>query len=164
VSRPEFSFSFHSANDLLGALKEDLSDLEANHNSSRHAIHCAFLGWHMHEWVWATKFKGDAGAQRRVFGCEFTKLKDFALRIRQNCVDLEVMQGVAEGSKHLGTNAAVTGTVDNLYNAIPGCATFGQMILGSPGVLGVQLDDGSMVEFLPAIRTVIEYWELIITA
>jgi len=73
------------------------------------------------------------------------------------------MQGVAEGTKHLGTSAAVKGTVDDLSTSQLGSAQLGRLQLGGTGVLGVQMSDGRMVAFLPAVHRVAAYWKQLIT-
>jgi hypothetical protein len=164
VAQGSFSFEIQTPEELLATLKEDFAELQANPKSSRYAIHCAFLGWHLHEWVWGKKFKSDWAARKRAFTPVPRGKDDFVAAVRNECSDLEIMQGVAEGSKHLGTTAAVAGTVDDLHNAMPGRAMFGHMMLGSAGVLGVQMSDGKVVEFLPAVQRVVAYWEKIVSA
>jgi hypothetical protein len=62
MAQGSFSFQVQTPEELLSTLKEDFAELQANPKSSRYAIHCAFLGWHLHEWVWGKKFKSDWAA------------------------------------------------------------------------------------------------------
>lgn len=164
MAQGSFSFQIQTPEELLATLKEDLAELQASPKSSRYAVHCAFLGWHLHEWVWGKKFKGDWAARKRAFTPVPREKEDFVATVRKQCPDLEMMQGVAEGSKHLGTTAAVEGTLDDLHSAMPGGAMFGETMFGSAGVLGVQMSSGDLVEFLPAVQRVVAYWDKVIAA
>jgi hypothetical protein len=158
-----YSFDIKPPADFLAALQQDLKDFEQN-QSSRHALHCAFLGWHMHEWVWGQMLKGDPSLQKKVFGCYFDGIGKFQKHVRRECPDLEALQGVAEGSKHLGTSAQVKGTVSDLGTSVPGRAVPGQMVLGSVGFPGVTLHDGRTVFFLGIVSNAVTYWERIINS
>lgn len=156
-------FSLRTPNDLLVVLKEDLQELESNPASGRHAIHCALLAWHLSEWAWAMRFKKNSPAQIAIFGEEFRDQKEFLAHVKKKCPALEIMKGVAEGAKHLGTTSRFKRTIEDYGSAIVGSAVVGTMRIGSTGALAVEADGTLPVEFLPAVRQAVRYWEQILT-
>ena len=45
----DFSFNIKTTEDFFKILLEDYKEFNANRTSSRHALHCAIIAWHMTE-------------------------------------------------------------------------------------------------------------------
>jgi len=168
ATRATFSFSINTAEELLTrVLLKDVADLEKSPRDSRHAIHSAFIAWHIYEWLWGTRFKSDFTEQKRVLGKVFRGGKrEFATWCAKECPELKSMQGVAEGSKHLGTSAPVIGTANRSF---AGSSQLGNFVLGDAslggtggGRLEVINSDGTTVDFLAALKTVVTFWAAIL--
>jgi hypothetical protein len=94
-SQAEKSFEIRTAHDYLKELLHaSYKEYMADQLSSRKAIGCVIFAWHLHDWVWA-QHKPQLQAR---FG--LTKKTDYLSFLITQCPELEVIQDLANGSKH----------------------------------------------------------------
>lgn len=103
-------FEIVSAKDFLQKLKDDLEEFNNDRTSSRIAINSILTAYHLHEWVWGEFLKVDASLRSQI-GITGNNLSDFANWLDNNFPHFEVLQSVANGSKHFIRQGAVTGRV-----------------------------------------------------
>src|SRR6185369_8796187 len=83
----DLSFNIRTTDDFFKVLLEDYKEFNANRTSSRHAIHCAIIAWHMTEWVYKE--------------LESQLSEDMFIKsMVQQCPSLEIMRSLANGTKH----------------------------------------------------------------
>jgi hypothetical protein len=144
---PSKSFDIRTAQQFLDYLvREAYDDAQGNQLSSRAAIAAAIFCWHLHEWVWAehkttltTRF------------CIRTK-DDLVQYLLVNCPEFEVIQGIANGSKHVHSQQKEP------TSTTIGWAIFGTLALWSYTALTVEFK-GNTVKFLDVLRACLEYWD-----
>lgn len=90
-------FDIESAADFYRMLVEDFDDFMANQASSRHALHCAITGYHLHEWVWGDWLPRDVGTLAKL---GIRDRKGFLVWIDRACPWFPVVQALTNGTKH----------------------------------------------------------------
>jgi hypothetical protein len=93
-------FNIITARDFYAMLVEDFDDFVAEPHSVRRALHCAISAYHMYDWVWADWLKEDRQL-RSTLGIG-SKKSDFADWLRQRSPWFQMVEAVANGTKHLG--------------------------------------------------------------
>jgi hypothetical protein len=78
-------------------LVEDFDEFMDEPQSTRRAVHCAVLAYHLHDWVWGGWLKHDK-AIRESLGIR--DIKDFLHWIDQRCVWFGFVQEIVNGTKH----------------------------------------------------------------
>ena len=92
---PSKSFDIRTAQQFLDYLvREACEDAQGDQLSSRPAIAAAIFCWHLPEWVWA---EHKTTLTTRL--CLRTK-DDLVQYLLVNCPEFEVIQGIANASKH----------------------------------------------------------------
>ncbi len=89
------SFDIFSARDYLdGLLRPAYTDFIKDALSSRKAITCVVYAWHLTDWIWAqhkTELQKNPGLKKK---------RDYIQFLFAMCPELEVLQDLANGSKH----------------------------------------------------------------
>jgi len=89
------SFDIFSAHDYLEQLlRPAYTDFIKDALSSRKAITCVVFAWHLNDWIWAqhkTEIQKNLGLKGK---------KDYIQFLFEKCPELEVLQDLANGSKH----------------------------------------------------------------
>jgi hypothetical protein len=78
-------------------LVEDFDEYMAEPHSTRRALHCAIVAYHLHEWVWGGWLKGDVRA-RSALGVD--SRNSFLKWIDEHCIWFGFVQDLANGTKH----------------------------------------------------------------
>ena len=90
------SFDISSAYDYLDELlRPAYADFIKDALSSRKAITCVLYAWHLNDWIWAqhkTELQKNPGLKKK---------RDYTQFLFAMCPELEVLQDLANGSKHL---------------------------------------------------------------
>lgn len=145
----ELSFDIKNSLDFYNKLLEDYEDFLNNKTSSRIAINCAMTSWHLADWIY-NEFN-------EVLRDDFEKLKDFQNYIKQQCVSLQVMHDITNGSKHyllIRHNPTIKET--NLHRG-----SFDSSFDRSFNIstLDVELKNGEKKYFEDEIKYVINFWK-----
>jgi hypothetical protein len=173
------SFNIRTSKDFFHKLEEEYADFQQNPLSARHAINAAMTAWHLHEWLWADKLKGNYKEQKRILGEVIRKKKeqeeqedDELIRaMLGRCKELSIMQGICNGSKHFrytakeslkGDAVAETG-VKFARSSFLGSAYAGHMFPGFKGVpyLSVTTASRTSIGFQSVLDTVLAFWSSI---
>ena len=89
------SFDIFSAHDYLDELvRPTYADFIKDALSSRKAITCVVFAWHLNDWIWAqhkTELQKNPGLKEK---------RDYIQFLFEMCPELEVLQDLANGSKH----------------------------------------------------------------
>ena len=86
------SFEIKDAYDLFGAFCESINDFTTDELSTRKAVVCAMLGWHVADWLYAEHPH------------LAVNLNAFQRRVRAECSALSYMRDVATATKHGSTH------------------------------------------------------------
>jgi hypothetical protein len=138
---------------LLDKLKLEHDDLSTDPTSTRHAINAAFTAWHMTEWIWGLRLKGNGdyrselGLVKKTDGKKPRNL--FRDNMKANCMSLVTMEAITNGAKHLSRDAAtkVNSGYSNTYRDSYEAELF------------VTLENGSVVKFPDELEKAIRHWE-----
>lgn len=139
----DLSFDIKTSEDLFKILLEDYKEFDANRTSSRHALHCAIMAWHMIEWVY------------KEFESQLSE-DSFKKNIVQQCPSLEIMRNLANGTKHnkrSGENQAIKGTELHL-------GVFSKEFSREfdTSHLKIELRDGRKIYFEDEIKKAMLFW------
>ncbi|MBY4611616.1 hypothetical protein K6M90_28745 [Rhizobium sp. 9T] len=94
-------FDIKSAGDFYAVLVEDFDDFVAEPHSARRALHCAITAFHLYEWVWGDWLSKDKAA-RDAMGIASRDRDAFLQWIDRYCVWFQIVQDLANGTKHFG--------------------------------------------------------------
>ena len=164
MSEAQHSFNIRTSEEFFRKLKEEYDEFKANPLSARHAINAAMTAWHLQEWLWADKLKGNYMEQQRVFGKALRSREELAPTVIALCEELSIMQEICNGSKHFRTEKDTvidTGVrMDTSSSGILGAATLGRMTLASSGVpyLAVISKTGVPNRFQSVLDKVFTFW------
>jgi hypothetical protein len=139
----DLSFDIKTSADLFKILLEDYKEFDANRTSSRHALHCAIMSWHMIEWVYK-EFEPQLSEDL------------FKKNIIQQCPSLEIMRNLANGTKHnkrSGESQAIKGTELHL-------GVFSKEFSREfdTSHLKIELRDGRKIYFEDEIKKAMLFW------
>lgn len=90
-------FDITTPEEFYAMLVEDFDEFMDEPHSPRRALHCAFLAYHLHEWVWGGWLKNDE-ATCKALG--FSDRKGFLRWIDTHCVWFGFVQEIVNGTKH----------------------------------------------------------------
>ena len=152
--KPHFSFDISTPQEFFSKLKQEQQSLEADLTSSRHAINAAMTSWHLIEWVWVLAVKGKPQVQKRI-GEHSKNCKMFRKFLLTQCPQLESMQCICEGSKHLGTSGKIVSNTSVHGGAFSNGFSKGFDI----SRLQIKKDNGSVVDFDNELKSVVDFWE-----
>ena len=139
----DFSFEIKTTNDLFNILLEDYKEYLENRISSRHALHCAIISWHIYEWAnkeFEPELSGD-------------KYKEMILN---RCPSLEIMRTLANGTKHNKHSIAKWNIKNTELHLGAFCKQFSREFDTSH--LKLELNDGRKIYFEDEIKKVIIFW------
>ena len=148
------SFDISTAREFFSKLKQEQQSLKADLTSSRHAINAAMTAWHLVECVWGLAVKGNPHVQQRI-GKHSKNLPTFRKYLLSQCPQLESMQCICEGAKHLGTsgsNVKITSVHSGAFND-----GFGKGL--DINRLQIEKEDGSVAYFDNELKEVVDFWE-----
>ena len=94
------SFEIRTARQFLeGLVEPDYDEFLQETSSSRLAIHCALVCWHLIDWVWADVLKGSTGLCSAIDSSirNLDSFRDYAVN---DCPELGIVRDIATGSKH----------------------------------------------------------------
>lgn len=145
------SFDICTARDYLDQLvHHSCEDLAHDPASSKAGITAAIFCWHLHDWVWAEHKQ----LLRANLGLE-NDIDDFCRFLIEHCAELEVIQGVANGSKHFKTDPDQKEPTSTARGWVgPGWV--------APGWVGMDLNidfRGKNVQFMDILSACVKYWD-----
>ena len=139
----DLSFDIKTSEDFFKILLDDHNEFYANRTSSRHALHCAIIAWHMTEWV------------NKEFEPQLSE-DLFKKKMVQQCPSLEIMRNLANGTKHnkrSSESQTIKGT--ELHLGVFS-KEFSRKFETSH--LKIELRDGRNIYFEDEIQKVISFW------
>jgi len=154
------SFEIKTAGQFLRKLEEDYDDFRQQPLSSRRAINCALTAWHLREWFWAQRLKGDIHEQKRLFHERFATLREFDAFLRNAVPEFEILQAISNGSKHFESVGSVTASFS--YSEVVGeyKRSFGAKIRRKSPALWVSMKQmGRFVRFDEVLKQVLVFWQ-----
>ena len=144
---PSKSFDIRTAQQFLDYLvREACDDAQGDQLSSRSAIAAAIFCWHLHEWVWE-EHKTTLTTRLRL-----RTRDDLVQDLLVNCPEFEVVQGIANASKHFHSQQKEP------TSTAKGWAIFDTLALWSYTDLTVEFK-GNTVKFLDVLRACLKYWD-----
>ena len=149
--RQNLSFDITTPRQFFDKLKKEQQKVEQKPASARHAINAATNAWHLWEWVWGD-LKNNQQAKNTIGVHEKKEFEDYC---KKKCPELETMQCIAEGSKHLGTQG------DNVASTSAKGGAFSSGFSKGFDVSRLQITktDGSNTYFGDELRAVVDFWE-----
>lgn len=152
AGRQPLSFDIQTAHEFLAKLHDERDAVEANLTSARHAINAAMTAYHLIEWVWGLHVKPAPSLQSTLSVTSSKEFREYCLR---QCPELETMQCVCEGSKHLGTSGK------NVKSTQLKGGAFDSSFDKSFDISRLQLDktDGSTSYFDNELEAVVTFWD-----
>ncbi|GAB5403100.1 MAG: hypothetical protein Aurels2KO_13310 [Aureliella sp.] len=152
AGRQQLSFQITTAHEFLAKLHSEHADVESDLTSARHAINAAMTAYHLIEWVWGINVKRDATIKSTLSVDSKNDFRDYCLRA---CPELETMQCICEGSKHLGTSGKNVESSDLKGGAFSSGFSKGFDI----SCLKLTMADGTTSYFDVELETVVEFWD-----
>ena len=139
----DFSFAIKTTRDFFNILLEDYKEFLVNKTSSRHALHCAIIAWHMYEWA-------NREFEPQLSGDDFKKI------ILKQCPSLEIMRNLANGTKH-NKRSSVNQTIKATELKL---GVFSKEFSREfdTSHLKIELRDGKKIYFEDEIKTAINFW------
>jgi hypothetical protein len=90
-------FDVTTPEDFYAMLVEDFDEFMADPHSTRRALHCAVLAYHLHEWIWGGWLKRDDELRDKLNIRDFN---GFVQWIDNHCVWFRFVQEIVNGTKH----------------------------------------------------------------
>lgn len=90
-------FDIESSAEFYAMVVADFDDFHNDPQSSRRAMHCAISSYHLHDWLWVDWLKRNKPLRSEL---GIKSKDDFVRWIIRRCVWFEVIQAIANGSKH----------------------------------------------------------------
>lgn len=143
------SFDIKDSTDLYNMLLQDYDEFKRNKISSRFAIHCAIISWHLADWIYKEYEKNN-----------FNTLTDYQKTIKSNCPSLKIMQDITNGSKHLFFKTEYKPEVirTNLHKGAFQSNAF-QNNAFDTDMLEIEMKDGTKLKFEDEIDKVVKFWK-----
>lgn len=140
-----YIFEIKTSKDLYNNLQEEYEDLKNDILSSRRAMNCAMMAWHLTDWTF-NEYMNKHG---------FSKLGDY--RQSLSCPSLNIMADIANGAKHLIITKPKTGIVntEKIQGDFSSDFDFNDFWVGS---LELKMDDGTTKDFFDEITAVVSFW------
>src|SRR5438128_8277243 len=88
----DLSFDIKTSKDFFKKLLDDYADFCIDKTSSRVALNCAMTAWHLTEWTYNEFYK--------ILSDQFTTLSVFQQDLKRQCISLQIMHDLANGTKH----------------------------------------------------------------
>lgn len=145
----ELSFGVGSTRDLLVMLLEDYEDFKRDTTSSKCAIRCAMTSWHLADWSYK-EFSATLALQ-------YPTIKNYQNRLKTLCPDLEIMQDIANGSKH--NQITLYQPKVERTEIHKGAFSSGFSRDFDTSSLDVHMKDGSKIYFEDIIEPVVTFWK-----
>jgi hypothetical protein len=142
------SFDIKSSNDFLQKLVEDHEEFKLNSTSSRIALNCAMTAWHLSEWIY--------NEYHERLGTEFSSLKDFQAKMKEQCPSLQIMHDLANGTKHFKLNRHKSTIESTKLHQGDFNSDFSRDFDISS--LDIILNNGTKVYFEDEINACLNYW------
>ena len=101
MTSKKLSFDITTPHQFFDKLIVEQKSVEANLTSARHAINAAMTAWHLLEWVWGDAVKGNNNVRKKL-GEPSKNIDAFRNFVLKQCPEMETMQCICEGSKHVG--------------------------------------------------------------
>ena len=152
AGRQPLSFDIHTAHEFLAKLHEERDAVEADRTSARHAINAAMNAYHLIEWVWGLSVKPAPSIQNTLSLTSIEGFREFCLR---QCPELETMQCICEGAKHLGTSGKNVQSTSLIGGAFSSGFSKGFDI----SRLQLHKTDGSTSYFDNELEKVVAFWD-----
>lgn len=147
-----YSFEIKTPQDFLRKLHEEHRDFQSDPLSSRHAVNFAMTAWHLKDWVWAY-YKTTI----KTLESNIKDLDDFDAYLRSKCPELEIMQSIATGTKHVNVDRNQRKIQSTELHEGSFDSGFSRDF--DVDVLQIILNDGSVVFFEDEAPKVLEFWE-----
>lgn len=142
------SFDIKTTEDFLKKLLADYKEFCIDKTSSRLALNCAMTSWHLTDWTY-NEFNLEVSKQ-------FKTLGSFQKDIKDKCPSLQIMQDLANGTKHyLLTRHTPIVKHTNLHRG-DFSSDFGRDF--DISTLAIELKDGTKFFFEDEIETSINFW------
>ncbi|MFC1552338.1 hypothetical protein ACFL6P_07195 [Candidatus Latescibacterota bacterium] len=160
--KKQLSFGISTPQEFFTKLKQEQQSLDEDLTSSRYAINAAMTAWHLREWVWGLAVKKNMEVKKKLGKYSKTR-KTFYNYLLAQCPELETMQCICEGAKHLGTKGT---SVDN--TSVHGGAFNNNSFSKAFDISRLQIekddktkekDDKTKVYFDNELKNVIDFWE-----
>ena len=160
VSKPKYTFAIHNEADFLEKLRQEFQDLSRLPDSSRHAINFAMTAWHLTDWLWGLRLKADYREQSRLFETTFRSLEEFRKCVVARCPEVEIMQEICNGSKHLGSDPK---RIADTFRAAPIGVEIAEgsdaKVSKGEARVWVTNQEGQTVAFVDLAQEVLLFWE-----
>lgn len=147
-------FDIITSQQFFDKLKTEHASVNQDLKSARHAINAASNAWHLSEWIYKKDIENTSLDKFRNKSSIYPKDVFRAACIKQ-CHQLETMGYICEGSKHLGTRRK--GIVGSSLHRGAFSDAFSRGF--DISCLVVTKDNGSEVDFISELESVIEFWE-----
>lgn len=144
------SFEITNARQFYNKLIEEYEAFRADPLSSRIAINSAMTAWHLSEWLYEE--------YQSILHTKYPNRDSYLLNLRTTlCPDLDVMRGIANGSKHCKPPSNAQRVQDTAFHGGAFSREFSRDF--DVSYLTVTLDDGSVIAFEDALSRVIAFWK-----
>lgn len=105
--KPTNSFEIENSQGFFEKLRAEYDDFDKQHLNPRFAINAAITSWHLSDWTYQEFFKTDSRYQdSRENGKNISGLSKYQEFLKTECLELEYMRTITNGSKHCRVNRA----------------------------------------------------------
>ncbi len=148
----KLSFDIKNSGDLLKKLQDDHNDFLQDPTSSRIALNCAMTAWHLVDWVF-NEYKLSGLVSKNA---KRDALRQFQEELKAQCSELQIMNDIADGTKHCEIDRKHDTQSTNLHEG-----SFSNDFSRDFDIscLLIQMDNGSEVYFEDSIESVMSFWE-----
>jgi hypothetical protein len=158
----DLTFGIDTPERFFEKLEAEQADVYRAPANPRHSINAALNAHHMIEWVWVKQLEPmDARQRKAVTGKIIRRKKDLETWAFAECSDLELMQAISNGSKHLAPNTAIAATGTTVADW-SGNGDWRREDFPDVSKLVLIKDDGTRIVFEDALRRVVEWYRSVL--
>lgn len=143
----KYGFEINTTALFFRKLIEDYEEFCKDRTSSRVALNCVMTAWHLLEWIYN---------EYHLLSI-YPKTKDYQNHLKVSCPSLQLMQDLANGTKHFKITKYLP-KIQDTYLSTGDYSSDYATDYDIP-ILEIKISDNSIVYFEDEIQKVIDFWK-----